>query len=364
MRILGIFLFCGLAYAEPHYSITNLGVTPGNIVTVGEALNNLGDVVGYCTPKSSNVPSEKFPFRYHAGKIENFAAAGAFTYITGEATGINDSGLICGKFYQKFPNPKFNMPYRYLAFIYNGGFKPITDGHHSSAALALNNEGQIVGWYTPLDETLPATQYLNDVHHPFLFQNNPSGWGSFADIYLSYPWSEEGAVWDDSQAVAINDLGQVAGTTYILGQVTGHLSSEAWMYFGGKTFFLRNGIFSSWINNHAQLTGGTSPANGSAGEVGIKIQSGVFQVLPLPSNVPKAYGYQVNAINDAGQAVGQTDYPAIALTWMGNAPYNLNTLATFPGVQLQSAVAINRKGQILCNGTIYGNYRSFLLTPK
>src|ERR1700738_4711464 len=153
--LLLLLLSASLAQAQRHYRVTNLGVLPGNTATVGYGLNDHGDVVGYCaTGIQYTSDFREYPFVYRWAKISNFAPNGFYDYRTGVATGINNSGIICGYFYQPRQVPKPNIPYVDLAFVYDGNFKPLTDGHHSSFANAINNSGVVVGEYTPLDETL------------------------------------------------------------------------------------------------------------------------------------------------------------------------------------------------------------------
>ena len=65
-----------------------------------------------------------------------------------------------------------------------------------------------------------------------------------------------------------------------------------------------------------------------------------------------------NAINDAGQIVGNSG--GAAVLWEGGQVYNLNDLTNSGNYGLTSAVDINENGQILAQGS--GGF--YLLTPS
>src|ERR1700675_4832657 len=160
-----------LAQAQSHYRITNLGTLPTDSVTVGYGLNDLGDVVGYCERQATLVGTIH-PFVYHDGVMRNFAPNGLYTYTTGIATGINNKGTIVGYFFGAPPVPEGENPLD-LAFVYNGTFKAITDGHHDSTFAAISNlNGLAVGAYTP--EDLRTVNNLLVYDQAFSFANNPA----------------------------------------------------------------------------------------------------------------------------------------------------------------------------------------------
>ena len=226
-----------LAQAQNHYRVTNLGVLPGDSVTVGYGLNDLGDVVGSCTSNTKPLGYPPYfdaflrPFLYHAGSISNFAPNGIFGDTSGVATGINNSGHIVGNYNFLFKNST-NSPGT-LAFIYNGNFKPLTDGHHASYVTGINNNGVLVGYYTPEDQILhpPSGVSLFQYTQAFEFINNPAGWGTFITINtnafgttnLSYIGN-----------VVINDNNQIAGSTYAEGGVGSNNAPEPWLYINGQ----------------------------------------------------------------------------------------------------------------------------------
>jgi uncharacterized membrane protein len=374
-----LLLVCSssLAHAQHHYKVTNLGILPGETVTTGYGLNDHGDVVGSCgtyTATNNYTLVNEHPFLYQSGKITDFAANGLYNYVTGRATGINNRGLICGYFYGPRKVPKTFIPYVYLAFVYNGNFKPITDGHHSSWAVAINNSGEMTGYYTPLDETLSTTNYLNDTYHPYTFINDPAAWGMFKDIYLVYhgTYSVYMGMYDDSQPNAINDHGQVVGTTLIFPEGEDNFFPISWLDSTGAVQFLSAPIlwYGLGINYYGQIvgvTGGQFQRSAFPIDEAVIYQKGVLKLLPALSQRLYPQGI-ANGINDAGEIVGrqyvQQTGQGVAAVWLNNNVYNLNVLGVAPGVALTDAVAVNQGGQILCNGKLNGAKRAFLLSPQ
>jgi uncharacterized membrane protein len=353
----------GLSQAQQHYRVTNLGTLPTDSITVGYGLNDLGDVVGYC--ERGGFVGTIRPFVYHAGVLKDFAPSVYFSYTTAIATGINNKGTIVGYFFGKPPVPEGENPLD-LAFVYNGTFKAITDGHHGSTFAAISNlNGLAVGAYTP--EDLRTVNNLLVYDQAFSFANNPAPgqYGILTNLYLLLPGAHSTV--DDSYANAINNKNQIAGTTYLVG-VADFYRPRAWLASGGTVQYLVhdiNNVNVNWsaqgINDSGQIVGVTGPFQG-LNSVAILYQNG--KLFPLQT----ASGQQssANAINNAGQIVGNYGVPGAqtAIIWLGSRAFDLNKLVASPGIKLTNAVAINQKGQILANGTLNGATRAFLLTPQ
>ena len=150
----------------------------------------------------------------------------------------------------------------------------------------------------------------------------------------------EGAT--SSRAVAINDLGQVAG----LIEVGGFQEAAVWDADGSITrlgFLPDGGPFSSAqdINNEGEVVG---LANlGSEYRAFHWDRAGAIEPLALPSG---ATGSMAMAINDSGLIVGNAHAPAqptLAVLWEEGVPIALTPLA--PGAAT-SAGDINELGQI------------------
>lgn len=131
------------------------------------------------------------------------------------------------------------------------------------------------------------------------------------------------------QAMAVNDLGQVAGSRGpILDKKSRYGTFHACLWTGGKEVdlgVLPGGSYSTAIgmNDRAQVVGDAE------------------RTLPKGNRLP------------------------LAFLWQGGHIYDLNTLIpNGSGWVLQTACSINNRGQIVGTGLYRGKKRGFLLTPR
>jgi probable HAF family extracellular repeat protein len=235
---------------------------------------NSVEVVG--TMSASNGP---YAFLWQNGTTQNLGG--------GYATGVNDSGQVVGTINGAFLWQNGTMQ--------NLGTLP---GDIGSGATAINNSSQVVGISTKVHTTRKTQTYTDTA---FLWQNgNMISLGTLGG--------------QNSDAYAINDLGQVVGTA------------------DTKTSF---GHAFLWDSTHGMKDLG-------------------FQGSP-------------KGINAAGQIVGTMGGGGgEAFLWQNGVLQDLNTLIpTGSGWVLQWATAINGSGQIVGWGTINNGYvHGFLLTPS
>ena len=176
----------GFSYSSGAY--TTLDAPQGG-GTYASAINSSGQIVGLYFGEPNG-------FLYSNGAYTTLP-----TYLSGyyQVTGINDAGQIVGMTYSGgLPN----------AFLYsNGVFTSLSDplGTNGTAAVAINNNGQIVGYY--LDSS--------NVQHGFVYSDG---------IYTTIddPLGTHGTV-----LTGINDLGEVVGyylDNSSLGQIGGLIS--------------------------------------------------------------------------------------------------------------------------------------------
>jgi probable HAF family extracellular repeat protein len=194
------------------------------------------------------------------------------------------------------------------AFLYSGGqttdlgtFPPGYE-EMQSGANAINDGGQVVG----VSDTKSGAQ------HAFLYSN-----GKMSDL---------GSVGGNSNALGINNAGEIIGTTsnsaFIVNPLNAQnpkgantLPDQAWIYVNGKM---------------------------------IDIGDGAAQ-----------------AINQAGEVVGTSD--GFAFLYVNGKMIDLNSLLPEnSGWQLQDATAINNYGVVVGEGTYKGQERAFVLytTPE
>lgn len=103
------------------------------------AMNSAAQVVGYCTLRRNNAPRPCF---WHGGLITFLARLPETS--TGRALDINERGVIVGRRQTLAYGPRAT----YTAVVWaNGVLRKLPGlGGQSSAALAINNRGDVVGW--------------------------------------------------------------------------------------------------------------------------------------------------------------------------------------------------------------------------
>jgi probable HAF family extracellular repeat protein len=174
---------------------TDLGTLPIGDGSFASAINGAGDVVGAANSMINgfpNVPQD--PFLVHNGTMIDLGTLDPNGIWTG-ATSINDHGQIVG---HAGLGPDPDNPgglYPQTAFLYENGVLKNLGGlapHASSAALDINNLGQIVG----------AASLGTGFSHGFLYEN-----GKMFDLNSLI---DPAGGWTIEGASAINDLQQIA----------------------------------------------------------------------------------------------------------------------------------------------------------
>ena len=336
----------------PRFTLTDLGTLPGGQESAAYALNDRGQVVGWSDGGTDNSLMHQDP-----NLIHNHA-------VLWEGGKVRDLGLLKG-----FP---------------------------FSAGYGINHRGQIVGGF--------------DV-------NYRSGGGGPAGLLQNFVWrGKQKTVLDNITppylvyAKAINDSGQVAGTTNDSGMVAGAPPSDyrAVLWTGSKvtTLPLPAGYTETYafaLNNTGMVVGyavrenghrhavlwrngrvvdvGAFPADGyyceafGVNDLGQIVgwssggaflwQDGKMQGLPqLSHDYPDMVAF---GINNQGQIVGEADGNSSrrhAFLWQRGTTYDLNGLIPADsGWILKEARAINSHGQVVGWGSHEGKKRAFLLTP-
>jgi probable HAF family extracellular repeat protein len=300
--------------ADVTYKVKDLGGLPGGFIADPFAVNNSGVVVGksdsYVFGGTATYafiadPNVRFLFGSEGGAADEAArdindagqVVGTFkgraflyengvrTYLSsfgGDAEGINQSGQIVGWFQtETSPNE-----YEYHPFLYeNGSMKDLgTLGGNQGQAVAINDSRQITGWSrsTTDQRTRHGFFYENGTMHdignlggsfvqPHDINNSGqvvgianTGENNYAHAFLY----ENGSMKDlgappgdnSSQAVAINDAGQVVGDRYLYEDGT-------WKNLNSLVSDLPFGIERiSWandINNKGQIVAAAQYLNGN-----------------------------------------------------------------------------------------------------
>jgi probable HAF family extracellular repeat protein len=219
-----------------------------------------------------------------------------------------------------------------------------TFGGSFSYAQAIYNRGQITGASSlPGD---PADSAGNPIFHAFLYRN-----GHLTDL-----GTLGGAT---SVGNAINEAGQVAGDSFLPGNLTisGGFVRHAFLFSAGGMTDLGTlggpyGSSATGINNSGQVVGQAELPSGSLR--GFIYENGVMQEIPTPtSDYTVAY-----AINNGGLAVGtmqphgSTQQRAFAYDSRSTPP-QLNDLGTLGGNFCQ-AISVNDAGWIAGESSLSG----------
>jgi len=337
--VLPLLLICS-ASAQTTYTLQILG-NPG--ASAGpSAINDNGDVAG--VSNFGTGPSQAVLWPHSGGTID----VGAGTRHSA-ATALNNSDQVVGYFWDKI-----RMLHAFL-WTASGGFQDLgTLGGCCSAAYGISDNGEVVGSAYTSSNAIGAFTWTSAAGMKTL----STGIGFYKDI----------------TATAVNANGYVVG----YGVVTST----------GKTrglFWTPTGV----IRDIGDLTGGTSwtwayGINATNDVVGMTLASDgdylAFQLQnPFLGNTMQSLGllgsytvYSAYAINNSGEIVGSANCPscgnshAFVYTASGGLQ-DLNTLVTnnSAGWILTSAVSVNSSGQIavqVFNSS--GTARAAVLTPS
>lgn len=246
--------------------------TLGGIQTIGNALNNSGDVVGYSTYPNSLTQRHAI---FHNGGATDLGGPGA-PNVYSVATGINNHGQIAGFYFDALGNTP-------TGYLYDGGtFHSLGTIPDSAETSGINDAGAVVGGAdTPGGE------------HAFLSTN-----GSMLDLGVL----PGGSI---SHANAINNLRQIVGFG------DNGTSRHGFLYQNGHMTdlgaFAGEDTFAQAINNAGQIVG-YSISDPSMDHFSTRalIDDG-SSFIDLNTLIDPAVGWELqtaNGINDLGQIVG------------------------------------------------------------
>ena len=207
----------------------------------------------------------------------------------------------------------------------------------ASAAVALNERGQVAGWSSLRRERSPR--------HAFLWQS-----GRMRDLG-TLGRDLGGDLPNVSEAIAVNDRGQVVGNSSV---DQNDPVSYAFVWQGGRLTALAPGGGDSWaaaINERGQVVGWRGNDIGYGRGRAFMWQNGRLRLLgALPG---RSYSW-AHALNERGEVVGESysvddaqdgvPVRTRAFLWRGGRLIDLGAL---PGHRESSALAINERGEVL-----------------
>jgi probable HAF family extracellular repeat protein len=341
--VAGSFAASGMTSAEasPHaapapapiYSITDLGTLGTGNLSVANAINNAGTVVGY-TDVTLGLPHG---FRWSAGKMTDLGVEpGGDDSL---ANAVNDAGQVAGTADRQ--SGGFGYPVRWSA-----------TGTLSDLGGTVTNELGVGNAIDPAGRVAGGQRLANSEGNPVAELYDTNG----TPTYLGDPPDSLNA------ATGINAVGQVvgspafvwkSGTLTMLPALAGAQAGDA-----GATAINISGKVVGW-SGIAGTSGAQHAALWSGGAV-----TDLGTINGIANN-------QANAINAAGQVVGTADPHCVPcvnpVAWLrepGGALRDLNTLIpTSSGWTLEQANGINDRGQIVGAGLHNGALHAYVLTP-
>jgi probable HAF family extracellular repeat protein len=351
---------------QPHYSVKDLGTFGGPdsfffSAPVVQSVSNRGTVAGGA---DTGLPDPYPPSFFspdghilHAFKWKNGILTDLGTLPGGySSTGfwVNDRGLIMGLSQNGLIDPITGLP-EAIAVLWEKDGEIIdlgTLGGSFSFGNAMNNRGQVVGLAL---NTVPD-QYsmvgLGTETHAFIWQN-----GHMEDLgTLGGP---------DSWAAAVNERGQVAGwafTNSTPNPVTNIPTQDPFLWQDGTMIDLgtlggTEGVVASFtesggraINNRGQVVGTSNLAGDLTHHPFLWNQGSLTDLGTLGGDNGEA-----SFINDAGAVVGWADVPGSqshhAFLWERGVMTDLGVLA---GQPCSRAIDVNSKGQTIVDTGICG----------
>jgi probable HAF family extracellular repeat protein len=325
------------------YTVTEIGRLPGAFSTVPFAMNNHGDVVGFCQGPGTIVRA----FIYHPGAgISEIPPPPGFA--ESRAADITDTGLIVGAAMNGLTDPP--RGWILLGRVY-AILPAFPDGCPGMIPNAINEAGAVVGRTCPSGGGNSRAFYWNAatglldlnamVGAATVDDINNAGVVAGGSFTGAFRWSPQigyqpvgvlGAPYDDyAHALGINESGDVVGRSmYAQSSSTG---ARAFLYTDGAGIIqIGPGVGfreeAHAINESGAVVGYSGTDSSPFGNAWICAPGAGAIVLNSVVSDPRFFGYRRAVdLNDSGQiacwAIGQTDTAvAVVLTPRATQPHN------------------------------------------
>jgi probable HAF family extracellular repeat protein len=362
-----------------NYTVTDLGTLPGGTFSQASYLANNGSIAGV-----SDVPDgTQHAVLWQFGGVTDIATPG-LTGVNSEVFGINAAGVVDGQAESSVMDPNgedfcaYGTHRECRAFVWQNGALTVlpTLGGNNSTVGTINKRGQISG-------IAEKNVVDRDCIAPQVLQFEPVIWGPRQGEVR-----ELAMLAGDTVGVAmwINDNGQTVGASgtcgntlippfaqgphAVLWEEDGSAVNLGTLGGTNDPATLGIGTIALAINNPGQVVG-TSALNGNKANhafVWTK-QKGMQDLGRLPGDVNSA----AVGINDRGEIIGQSYGVAGPINgnprpflWRNGVMIDLNTLVPADApLYLLVASAINAQGEIAGFGvTQTGDLHAFLATPQ
>jgi probable HAF family extracellular repeat protein len=325
------------------YTITNLGSLDGTSPSIALGVNNHGQATGW---SGVNGPAATHAFCFSGSTMSDIDTAGS-TYSEGRA--INNDGHVTGFTNVSGQNHVFSWDGSSMTDIGTLGSAP-------AFGCGINLSNQIVGW--------SWTGGMYNEPHAFVYDA-----GVWRDLT---PGTSH-----DSQALAINDDGQIAGQNRVTLPGGNPIHAFRWNVSGGGTDLgVLGGELSNSMGRGINANGyvvGESQISGPSGQPA-EYHAFLWNTTSMLDLGTLSTGAGAdscaNAINSSGQIVGvaSTSLGSHAFLYSAGTMTDLNDLIDpASGWVLGIATGINDAGQIVGQGYYTEGFQThthaFLLTP-
>ena len=352
-----------------HYQLIDVGTFggPNSLFSNPDsrAINNRGTAAGYADTSISDPYCFVDCFVNHSFMWKNGVTTDLGTLPGGAnsfAYWVNNGGLIVGQSQNGSIDPLTGFP-EFDGVVWDNGqiINLWTLGGNQSNAYAANEHDQVVGGA------------LNTIPDPFagIALTGSTSLGTFAQTYLFAPAATQthaflwrgGEMQDlgtlggpDSNAVVVNDRGQVAGESFInfIANPSGVPTMDPFLWEKGQMVDLGTlgGTFGypSWLNNRGQVVGASNLAGDQTFHPFLWDRGALKDLGTLGGYTGVAFW-----INDAGEAVGYADLPPNppgctgldcihhGFLWKQGVMTDLGTVAD----PCSRALSINLSGQVV-----------------
>ncbi len=353
------FVFHAGRYEKGVFS--DIGSLPGGANSLPNAINSSGVAAG-SSENGLIDPVTGLPAGvatvWENGRVIDLGTFGGSFSLAGA---INDRNQIVGLAENNIPDPfnfgglaGFPSPTQWRAALWQRGrmqdLGALGEGTESGA-VSVNERGQIVGASFTNSVVNPSTGFPTLA--PFLWENGRMrNLGTLGGVF--------------GIASLLNNRGQVAGTSNLLGDQTAH--PFLWERGRLRDLGTLGGSFATanWMNENGEVVGGSYTANDEA-------FAGFFWRNGVMTDVGSVAGdgcSNANGINSMGQVVGESfscsEDAHHAFLWKNGGPaIDLNIFVP-PGsnLQLTEAQFIGEGGEIAGAALLAnGDFHAFLLIP-
>jgi uncharacterized protein (TIGR03437 family) len=361
-------LFPIYAFAQPQYTIQDLGSLPNLPSCTGTAISQAGIVTGYCNAAGGSIAFgvDTHAFVYTKGVLTDLGV----TNQPAVPLGVNDSGVVVGG----YVNINFATGISVSPFIYqNGSVQPFAGIPGATLPIGLTNSGQAAATQvTAGGEDLFVSSHAFQVttsgtstalapstgSEAVAFGISPSGaWvsGGSGNAVGKQLGSQTPTLWNNGTAQA---LPLIPNFTYA--SMTG--VNDSGMAAGAAFNYNFPQLQDPSASEHAVLY-----SNGAMTDLGTLSNDNTSAALGI-NNSGTVVGYSSGQIPDVtlffGPLLEVASASSHAIVYMNGTMYDLNRqLSNGTGWQLTAATAINNAGQIVGTGLIQQQQHAFLLTP-